>query len=311
MNEMFDYRWHVYEFGYEVTWLKIDRSETFKEFKELNIEGYMSVPHITPIHVNSPKRSYNLLDYPGLFQEFGNIDSLPSIIKFANKYGLLQKPFSKPDNLITLWSKQITVMNFLITTYDLIKNNKYKILESQTMIDKYSNDFIWPTEKILKHITFDYKTSFDFKQHELKLNIVKDGDDFAIEYPYFNKEKKKIDIGLNKIPQMGKIPPQNYSEAVYHYVCAKVNEQLKESLSFQAIVNPRNTGVELIMHPKDLLSTLWLQFAYYISRNLEFKQCADCSNFFEVKSKKRRFAKIYCSDRCRTRVAARNRRNKK
>jgi len=53
-----------------------------------------------------------------------------------------------------------------------------------------------------------------------------------------------------------------------------------------------------------------LQFAHALSRNLEFKQCAACSTFFEVKSKKRKNQKKYCSDRCRVRVGARKRREK-
>ena len=75
-------------------------------------------------------------------------------------------------------------------------------------------------------------------------------------------------------------------------------------------MNKANTGTDMFVRPKDLLSALWLQLAHAVSRNLEFKQCAVCSTFFEVKSKKRRFEKIYCSDKCRKRVYARKRREK-
>ena len=89
-----------------------------------------------------------------------------------------------------------------------------------------------------------------------------------------------------------------------------VNKNLNDSLVTEIITNPTNTGTDMIVRPKNLISALWLQLANTVSRNLEFKQCAACSTFFEVKSKKRRFEKIYCSDKCRKRVSARKRREK-
>ena len=113
-----------------------------------------------------------------------------------------------------------------------------------------------------------------------------------------------------KISNHGQTPPRNYSEAAYHYICAIANRNLENTLTTKIIVNPTNTNTDMVVHTKNLFSALWLQFAHAVSRNLEFKQCADCSTFFEVKSKKRKNEKIYCSDRCRVRVGARKRREK-
>jgi len=318
MNGMFDYHWYVYESGYEIADIETNEYDNIyvkgglghllgqphigllpkrKQLKEAD-----KFPHILPKDITSPVRSYKLMDHPGLFQEFGNLDSESKIIEFANKYGLLQKPFSKGDSWFFLWMEQISLMYFLITAHELIKIGNAEKLEALTTVD------------IKKEFTIGYpKPEDDFANRYLRLmvNIVRDGGNYAITYPFFNIDKRDLDLGQVKIPHMGKTPPKNRIEAIYNFICVLLNQQLKNAMSIQTTLNSRNNGVEMTAQPKDLLSALWLQFAHYVSRNLEFKQCADCSNFFEVKSKKRRFAKIYCSDRCRTRVAARNRRNKK
>ena len=123
-------------------------------------------------------------------------------------------------------------------------------------------------------------------------------------------EDDEIVDSYSEIPTVGQTPPRTYSEAAYHYICNVVNKNLKDTLTTEIIVNSTNTGTDMIVRPNNLLSALWLQLAHAVSRNLEFKQCAACSTFFEVKSKKRKNEKIYCSDRCRVRVGARKRREK-
>jgi len=321
MNGMFDYNWYVYESGYEITNIDIDSNEydlilkgrlgNLSVMPNINFtkkakHGARIVPHIIPKDISSPVRSYKLMDHPGLFQEFGNLDSESKMIEFANRYGLLQKPFSKGDSLIFLWAEQIKVMYFLITAHELIKKGNAEKLEALTTVD-------FDKEYALRRALRRSKPEDYFVNHylRLKINIVRDGSNYAITLPFYNRDKRDIDLDLKKIPQMGKVPPKNRSEALYNFICALLNRQLKNAMSIQTTLNSRSNGTEMTAQPKDLISALWLQFAHYVSRNLEFKQCADCSNFFEVKSKKRRFEKKYCSDRCRTRVAARNRRNKK
>jgi len=137
-----------------------------------------------------------------------------------------------------------------------------------------------------------------------RLFIQEDGK-FKVVVDVINPGAGKSDIQI-----IGQTPPRNSSEAAYHYICNIVNTKLNDSLITEISANPTNTGTDMTVHPKDLISALWLQLAHVVSRNLEFKQCADCSTFFEVKSKKRKNEKIYCSDRCRVRVAARKRREK-
>jgi len=150
----------------------------------------------------------------------------------------------------------------------------------------------------------------DLEELEEKIVIREDGK-FAIVSDYiFMGDGEIIESSWTEIPTIGKTPPRNRSEAAYHYICSVVNKNLKDVLVTGIIPNRFNTGTEMFERPKNLVSALWLQLAHALSRNLEFKQCAACSTFFEVKSKKRKNQKKYCSDRCRVRVGARKRREK-
>ena len=85
---------------------------------------------------------------------------------------------------------------------------------------------------------------------------------------------------------------------------------LDDALTFRTNVDKWNKGLEISLQPKNLISALWLQLSYYVSNNLEFKQCVECTNYFEVKLKPRKNERSFCSDRCRVRVGARKRRAK-
>ena len=72
------------------------------------------------------------------------------------------------------------------------------------------------------------------------VNIVRDGGNYAITYPFFNIDKRDIDLGQVKIPHMGKTPPKNRIEAIYNFICVLLNQQLKNAMSIQTTLNSRN-----------------------------------------------------------------------
>jgi len=300
MNGLIDFQCEVYESGYEIlSYEEFEKHghEVTSESKAESIrslkpkETKLSKPiagYIKPIDTKSSKRIFNLTDYPGAYSELvyayvgclrklrhvGGFDphTFDSLIKFANKYGLLTN-HSYGERLDYIWL--------------------FKILE------------------MYKSVSFlQYVKDRDLEVFEEEIVIREDGK-FAIVSEYrFMGDGEIIESSYTEIPTMGETPPRNRSEAAYHYICSVVNKNLKDLLVTGIIPNRTNTGTEMFVRPKDLLSALWLQFAHALSRNLEFKQCAACSTFFEVKSKKRKNQKIYCSDRCRVRVGARKRREK-
>ena len=237
-------------------------------------------PYIRPIDPHSAKRIFNLMEYPGTYAEF-------ALIYFETLL-MGNEEFKKKEDCF---------INFV---------NKYGLLTglSSSIQPDAGTAHIHIFMMALAFRCLSYLRNGDIE----KLNelFVKVDNNFKVQID----DKSILKADLPDIQTIGQTPPRNSSEAAYHYICHVVNFNLKDSLATEIIVNPHNTGMDMIVRPKDLISALWFQFANVVSRNLEFKQCADCSTFFEVKSKKRKDQKKYCSDRCRVRVGARKRREK-
>jgi len=234
------------------------------------IEKYK--PFVRPIDPNSTKRIFNLMEYPGAHAEF--------VLKY---FEITDSSSCNADDCF---------IEFV---------NKFGQLTGSADAGAAFTHMLMMAVAVRAMVFLK-----EGKIEKLKQLFIKEDNNFKVN---INKEMfHKTDFPDIKI--IGQTPPRNYSEAAYHYICMVVNRNLKDSLVTEIIVNPHNTGTDMIVRPKDLLSALWLQFAYTICQNLEFKQCSDCSTLFEVKSKKRRFEKIYCSDKCRKRVSARKRREK-
>lgn len=59
---------------------------------------------------------------------------------------------------------------------------------------------------------------------------------------------------------------------------------------------------KLVYEPASLLDTLWIQFALAVAGNIEHRQCAVCTTWFEVATGSNRADKLFCSDACRMRA---------
>lgn len=297
MNGLIDFQCEVYESGYEFGYIEIGEFQDgkFVAMSDLR-EAFPVRPNptfisfIKPIDPNSTKRIFNLMDHPGAYNEFASITTdmhlwpagkncVDYYIEFANKYGLLTCPSSSiQDEDMSIWSHHMIKMRIAIRSLADIKKGKVRLLNC--LFRKDGDHF--------------------------KVRVVPDIflPDDIFESPDYS------DYDMYDIPTIGQTPPRNSTEAAYHYICDVVNKNLNDSLVTEIVANRTNSGVSMTVRPKDLISALWLQLAHAVSRNLEFKQCAACSTFFEVKTPKRRFERIYCSDKCGKRVYARNRRAK-
>jgi len=233
-------------------------------------------PYPKPIDPHSAKRIFNLSEYPGAYLEF--------VITY----------FDITDHRK---DEDFYFINFV---------NKYGLLTRPSSNIEADAGTAYIHMLMMAVAVRAFRCLLDVNKEKLNKLFVKVGEKFKIQID----DKSILKADIPDILTIGQTTPRNSSEAAYHYICNVVNENLKDSLATEIIVNPHNTGVDMIVRPKDLISALWLQFANVVSRNLEFKQCAACSTFFEVKSKKRKDQKKYCSTRCRVRVGAVDRRNR-
>jgi len=272
----------VHESGYETEY--VHEHIPSDEIKKLGIEartesiGEFKV-YIRPIDSKSSKRIFNLTEYPGAYYEF--------ILPFREASA--EKPICIEDYMCKFVNKY-----GLLTELSKVEDLD---LWFKNMLDMY--ELVLCIENI--------KTG---NLEGLKNYIIRKDGEFNFLLCEGPEDRLSIDDTI-EIPTCGETPPRDYSEAAYHYICFMVGIKLRDSLATEIFVNHTNTGAVMDVYPKDLLSALWLQFAHMVCRNLEFKQCAACSTFFEVKSKKRKNEKIYCSDRCRVRVEKRRKQNER
>jgi len=280
MNGLLDYQCQVYESGYEIVTIDEFQEERIGVIPGDEIE-YKIDQYIRPIDPQSTRRVYNFMEYAGAYYEFAY-----SINKIREN----------KSTTLTMEHFENHIIKFA---------NKYGLL---TTSDHGDDKVIWVSNITYMGLAIDSLQKINNGDIEgLKSYLINEGGKFHIKrdpYSWLTSDDR-----IN-IPIIGQTPPRNYSEAAHHYISHLVNINLKDSLVTEIVVNLTNTGTDMIVRPKNLLSALWLQLAHAANRNLEFKQCSDCSTFFEVKSKKRRFEKIYCSDKCRKRVSARKRREK-
>ena len=275
MNGLFDYQCVVHDSGYEIT--------PVGEIQESTPDGDVIDFYIRPIDPNSTKRIYNMMEHAGAYYEFAH--ALINLLIYKKGKLTLHGKYSDLDDCMIKFANK----------YGLLTISPYK--ESTTM---WLNNMVNMSTAVAS-----LEMIKEGNLEELKHFFVRDGNKFKIRVDNEIAPNDHLDISTN-----GQTPPRNYSEAAYHFISTVVNYNVKDSLVMEIFVNPTNTSTDMIVRPKDLLSALWLQLANAVSRNLEFKQCIACPTFFEVKSKKRRFEKTYCSDRCRKRVSAQKRRDK-
>jgi len=308
MNDIMDGLWYVNESGYEVTNAQEEKSGDLFMGKGLDISfvgdtddffevrAIETTAHISPIDHTSPMNSYSLMNYPGLFMEFASLGEPEPTINFANKHGLLKRPHDQSEPVFSLWLRNIRRMRLYIGIIARIREGSSNDDIKEFVINDGFEKLPIGTPPFIRDII--EKNGVFFVDRVIKVLLDEDENVVKAEYQ------------LRQIPKSGIKNPTNLREAFYHYVSLSINYHLENCLVFRTNVNDWNTGVDISLQPKDLLSALWLQLSYFVSKNLEFKKCAECTNYFEVKAKKRKNEKIYCSDRCRVRVAARERRAK-
>lgn len=227
---------------------------------------------VRAIDPKSRINTYRFEDYPGMFNELAMI-----IDKNNIKY---ESDFRARGN------------NDLLSFV-----NKYGLLS-------FENGYIQSLSDFYEHIIMIETLISIYKNiNENKIDILNG---------IFSKQNDKWFIGDADLTLdlYGNKDPVNAYEFAHHFLCDLISKRIEDAVTVKLLVNNFNCGFDIIFVPKDLHGALYLQLAQVVSRNLEFKQCAACSTFFEVKSNKRKNEKIYCSDRCRVRVGARKRRDK-
>jgi hypothetical protein len=87
-----------------------------------------------------------------------------------------------------------------------------------------------------------------------------------------------------------------------HCMQSLINEHLHHRASPRLLWEQDRDRLGLYIVPEGLIGALWLQFARAVERDAQFRQCTECTTWFEVAPGRGRADKQFCSTACRTRA---------
>ena len=87
-----------------------------------------------------------------------------------------------------------------------------------------------------------------------------------------------------------------------HCMQSLINEHLDHRASPRLLWAANRDRLGLYIVPDGLIGALWLQFARAVEREARFRQCLECTTWFEVAPGRGRSDKQFCSTACRTRA---------
>ena len=87
-----------------------------------------------------------------------------------------------------------------------------------------------------------------------------------------------------------------------HCMQSLINEHLHHRASPRLLWEQSRDRLGLYIVPEGLIGALWLQFARAVERDAKFRQCAECTTWFELAPGRGRTDKQYCSTACRTKA---------
>jgi len=262
-------------------------------------------PFLVPNSPDEVRVVYPVLGNKLLHRDFAEVDIEDSILKFANRYGLLGRSlFLAPQGGGTVvigeslseWKAKIEKFGILLTIWDLVKKRA---------AGKLGQIVIWPRPDHVA-ISFYWLRSKD----DYGFYIGKNYRDFK-DFQSQSKESKncgfesRILADKNIHPELlNRWRSYDSIEPALYYVCDEVNKNLDSQFSFKILPFVHK---EIYTQPKTLEGTMWLMFAYDINGRVNPVQCAYCHQWFDRNHATRR----HCSDTCKSKASYHKRKKEK
>jgi hypothetical protein len=238
------------------------------------------------------RRAYEpLVEHTGLFRTFASLaDDKDAIVAFADKYGLLlggnetifvplprgeRAAITRDGNLgsvpaerLDTWRAEIAEMRELLALWCAARESDKKKLAAH--LKWHGGDVV------------SYRPA---PEHSIT------------EEAIWRRERDPAPMAVGDL-----IKPALY------YLARRVTRRLegdeeRPALAFPALIwDTDKVAPVLVLSPKNLLGALWLQFAQAISGNKIFRECDECSTWFEVSKSAFRVNRMYCSGACKAKA---------
>ena len=226
-------------------------------------------------------------DKQGLFNQFEKTEiSVTGVKKFVDTYGLLT------DGVVNDLRGMITniiALRCLLRVYEAIKKNDRSWLLDQIQIKE--------ADKIGKFVQFNFSPLSRSEAHRLEeINL-------HLYYPHI--EKNSVHYGgliFSVRPELEWLLSDlsnNIFQISNLYLAKLISRWMNNNSSYLKTSLTWNKKFGFVQEPTDLISGIWLQFAYYAMGNKELRVCENprCDNYLIPKP----ISKKFCSDKCRVR----------
>lgn len=286
MRNELDFWWDVHAGGY--TWVESTAVDSDK------VRKYLTTGH----PLGSPgfefKRYAPLDRHTGLFRTFAEVDPNEEAIKaFADSFGHLGDPIGEMIGM----PNHVSDKGQLVGTGESFGKWTKAILNMRRLVELWNIVQHQDLAALARHIRWHGK-GVDYLSHpDLVPNELPAQPSVFVEAVI---AAEKINPDLLEDFQKGDL----VRPALY-YLQNEVNRWMKGRTSSRLLWTPDHSKLKLCLVPESLFGALWLQFAQVIERNSEFRRCAECGTWFELRPGSARSDKIYCSNSCRTKALRR------
>jgi hypothetical protein len=280
---MFEFYWKVPEVGFE--WVNTKTAET-REKGEFLVERASAVAG----QLATSYRNYPAFKKTSLFKTFADAEpSKEGILAFANQYGFLgsdavvpiHQPvpgerntyYSVPGERAEFWQREIRAMKHAVQIWEAAKICDAKFLS--IFIKWHGSESGWQANGVSY-----YRPQDVFEECEKSI--------------YLGSPEPGSEITSLFTPGDPVLPARF---ALHRLVNAKFKQHSAIPKLFWDRTR-RGLTETLQIAPGSLISALWIQFAKAIEGNREYRQCEECTGWYEVSVDHRSGAR-FCSNACR------------
>jgi hypothetical protein len=247
-----------------------------------------------------PKREYApLQEFTGLFRTFADTAmTSEAVLQFADRYGcLVQTRFTpepawhRPQLEVAFssaeaerfgwWCEKILEMRRAVMLWDLIQSKN---------ADELSRYIRWQEDSD-GDACVKYTSDPDLDLEEAERQ---EGEETGTKVEVIASTRVYADwlarFGVGDVIEPARL-----------WVKRRIEKHLQDKLAAEMTFTVGEEGLSFECVPAHLLSAMWLQFAMGITRQLDYRSCLVCRNWFELSPETARTNRVFCSDACKSR----------
>jgi hypothetical protein len=240
-------------------------------------------------------RLYAPLSNPTLHREFACLNSEESIIKFANKYGLLGAlrvgitPVGGGALLwgesLERWRNESREIGATLAVWDMVQRKE---------AGKLGQLVKWPSDR---NVIIEMKIRYDKDRGEWQVQPCSPLKDKWL--PSQHSHTAMIASSLINSGLLSRWQQRERVEPAKYYVLRAVNERLRGHVTPQVLLpdNKEDLPREVYLWPDTLLAAIWVLFLFEVMGQIRVRMCErkGCEKWIEMGNSRRK----YCDAACR------------